>query len=233
MRASGWIFLTRPLSTVPGPTSTYVVTPSDARRRTTSSHARGRDLPHQRLDRGRPVALQFGIHVRHDRHPRRLNVSAPAAPARDAPRPASSARSGTARSPTAASTRRAPSALARSPARCTAASMAGNRPPDRGQLMLAGLTISTLRRVVAGLAHDIESRAENRRHRPGADRHGFLHVASARGERGERRRRTRTCPRRRARSTHRGCDRRRTRAGRPRARARGTRRCWRSESPAA
>ena len=41
--ASLWIFLTRPLSTRPGPTSTYVVTPSDARRRTTSSHRTGAD----------------------------------------------------------------------------------------------------------------------------------------------------------------------------------------------
>ena len=41
--ASLWIFFTRPLSTVPGPTSTYVVTPSDARRRTTASHWTGDD----------------------------------------------------------------------------------------------------------------------------------------------------------------------------------------------
>ena len=37
------IFRTSPLSTVPGPTSTYVVTPSDARRRTTASHRTGAD----------------------------------------------------------------------------------------------------------------------------------------------------------------------------------------------
>ena len=41
--ASRWIFRTRPLNTVPGPTSTYVVTPSDARRRTTASQRTGDD----------------------------------------------------------------------------------------------------------------------------------------------------------------------------------------------
>ena len=39
--ASLWIFLISPPSTRPGPTSTYVVTPSDARRRTTASHSTG------------------------------------------------------------------------------------------------------------------------------------------------------------------------------------------------
>src|SRR6185295_14127148 len=42
-RASLWIFRTRPLSTVPEPTSTYVVTPSDARRSTTSDQRTGED----------------------------------------------------------------------------------------------------------------------------------------------------------------------------------------------
>ena len=112
MRASGWIFLTRPLSTVPGPTSTYVVTPSDARRRTTASQRTGADTCRTSASIAR-CASRFGsrIDVGDDRHARVVAPSARAAPARAAPRPASSARSGTARSPAAGprASRRAPS----------------------------------------------------------------------------------------------------------------------------
>ena len=66
--ASLWIFLTRPLSTVPGPTSTYVVTPSDARRRTTASHRTGADTCRTSASMA-ARASRFGsrVDVGHDR----------------------------------------------------------------------------------------------------------------------------------------------------------------------
>ena len=89
----------RPVKTVPGPTSTYAVTPSDARRRTESSQRTARrHLPHQRLYGRRSVALRAGVDVRDDRHPWILCSAGRAAPAQDVPPRASSARNGTAHS---------------------------------------------------------------------------------------------------------------------------------------
>ena len=110
--ASRWILRTSPLSTVPGPTSTYVVTPSDARRRTTASQRTGDDTCAtsasiaRRARRASARRRRWRRPARADPAPRARAARAPAAP-----RPASSARSGTARSPAAASTRLAPQRL--------------------------------------------------------------------------------------------------------------------------
>ena len=70
--ASRWILRTRPLSTVPGPTSTYVVTPSDARRRTTASQRTGDDTCATSASiAAARVALRLGVDVGDDRHARR------------------------------------------------------------------------------------------------------------------------------------------------------------------
>ena len=141
------------------------------------SHRR-RHLPDQRVDRRRRGALRLGIDVGDDRHAR-IGASAPrAARAPGALRPASSARSGTARSPVSGIARLAPSAFARSLARATAAAVPAITIWP-GAIEVRGAHHLALRRLLARLLHAGLIEAEDRRHRARADRHGLLHVAAA------------------------------------------------------
>ena len=126
--------------------------------------------------------------TRGSRRRQRAQLRAPAGP-----RPASSARSGTARSPAAErrAWRPAPSrARPRAPP-----------PPSRpaittwpGQFRFAGLTTSPSRRLRARLRHRRRVEAQDRRHRALPDRHGLLHVAAAPPHHPHARRRRRSCP---------------------------------------
>ena len=170
---------TSPLSTVPGPTSTYVVTPSDARRRTTSSQRTGDDT----------CAISASIAAARRRaSARRRRWRRPAR----ADRATRSARSsGASRSSAgfisaqwngaltgSGITRLAPSALARSPARATASRAPAITTWPRA-VQVRGADHLALRRLRAGLRHVVGVESEDRRHRAGADRHRFLHVAAA------------------------------------------------------
>ena len=197
--ASRSILRTSPLSTVPGPTSTYVVTPSDARRRTTASQRTGADTCRTSASiAAARVALRLGVDVGHDRHARRRGPSARAAPAPAAPRPASSARNGTARSPASGI-----DALRAERLRALAGALDRGRarrrsPPARRRSGSPALTTSPSRRLRARLR-------DAARHRgpriaaiaPSPDRHRLLHVPAAAAHRSAPRRRTEACRRRR------------------------------------
>src|SRR5436190_17477 len=67
--ASRWILRTRPLNTVPGPTSTYVVTPSDARRWTTASQRTGDDTCATSASIAGDDHLAGAVDIRRAHHP--------------------------------------------------------------------------------------------------------------------------------------------------------------------
>ena len=206
---------TSPLSTVPGPTSTKVVTPSrgEALDRLLPAH-RARDLPHER--RPRQAAASRTTAASTLLTSGRLGVAerrAPRAPAPAGPAPAASARSGTGADTGSGTARLAPAALHLSEARATAAAWPAITTWP-GELTLAGATTSPSRRLAAGGLDRGEVEAEDRGHRPDADGHGLLHVLAARAAPCAARRRARARRPPRAPSTRPGCGRPRSRAAR-------------------
>ena len=151
-----------------------------------------------------PVGLRLAVDVGDDRHRGCATRPAPAVPAPGDPAPAASARSGTARSPAAAITRLAPRALARSPARCTAATVPAMTTWP-GALRLAGATTSPSAASAQAAATWSPSRPSTAAIAPCAHRHGLLHVPPAPPHDAARHRQRRTCRPRRAPNTRPGC----------------------------
>ena len=164
----------------PGRLRRRSVTPSEARQRTVSSQRTGLDTwRNQRVDGSGGGGARLAR--------RRWRSPAPAdrvardrAQLRRQPvaRPAPSARSGTARSRCSGITRLAPSALAHSPARATAAACAGNHDLP-GAIQVGRADHLALRGLRACLrAPPASSRPRIAAIAPVAHRHGVLHVAA-------------------------------------------------------
>ena len=185
---------------------------------------RRRHLRDQRLDRRARGALRLGVDVGDDRHARVVRPAARAVRARGDPRPASSARSGTGALTGSGTTRFAPSALARSPARATA-SRAPAITTCPAPFRFAGLTTSPSAASAQACATFSASRPRIAAIAPVADRHRLLHVAAAAPHDPQRVGEREACRRRRSPSTRRGCGRRRTPGDSPATSAGGRRRC--------
>ena len=218
------IFLTRPLSTVPGPTSTYVVTPSDARRGRRPPTARG-PTPGGRAPRSPPLASRFGsastlatTGTRGSSTPQRPQFRRQTLLGRLHQRAVERGADG-----------QRHGALGAQSLGALAGPLHGSRRAGDHDLSWAvdvrRADHLTRGRLLAGPGHRLEIAAENRGHRAGANRHGLLHVASAAAHRAPRHRRNRSCPQRRWPSTRPGCARRRRRARCRAPRARGRRPC--------
>ncbi len=207
------LFLTRPLSTVPGPTSTYVVTPSDARRRTTASHA---PAPTPGAPAPRSAAARVALRLAR----RRWRRPAPAGRAAGSARSSGASRSSAgfiSAQWNGALTGQRHGALARPSAlRALGGPLHGGRRAGDHHLSRAvdvrRADDLALRRLLARPRHGLQVAAENRRHRAGADRHRLLHVAPAPPHDRHRVAEHQACRRRRWPSTRPGCARRRRRA---------------------
>ena len=138
---------------------------------------RRRHLRDQRFDRGRRVALRLGVDVGHDRHARVARLRARADPApgvlRRLHQRAVERRAHRQRDD-APGAQRLARARPRVRRRRVAPAITTWPPPFR----FAGLTTSP-RPPPARLRDDVARRADDRRHRAGADRHRLLHVTPA------------------------------------------------------
>ena len=177
-RAPLAIFLTSPESTVPGPTSTKVVTPSRTGARPTPASA-----PVPETWRTRPS--RHASAVAHHRASTLLTSGtpgrgrrAPRGPAPGAPAPASSARSGRARTRAGGTARLAPAGLARLRGAVDGRRVAGDHDLAR-RVDVGGRHHLALRRLAAGLLDGGQVEAQDRRHGALAHRHRLLHVLAA------------------------------------------------------